>query len=214
MAARFTALHVPDVEPIVVADGLKWLPLRRNLDIQAFGINAYAADAGEDVVERHTEETLGHEELYVVVSGRATFVLEDDRVDAPTGTLVFVSDPSVRRHAVAEEPGTTVIALGGKPGEPYAPSAWESYFAVERFRESGEQATAIAELEEALSRHPDHAGILYALACWHGLGGDDDVALDYLNRATTLEPRYLTWAETDDDLASIRDRLPRDETDT
>ena len=212
VAEGFTVLHVSDVQPIIVADGLKWLPLRRTLGVQAFGINAYAAEAvGEDVVERHTEEALGHEEIYIVVGGHATFVLDDERVDAPCGTVVFVADPKVQRHAIAEEAHTTVVAIGGKPGETYAPSAWESYFAVERFREAGEHAPAIAELEEALSRHADHAGILYSLACWHGLAGEDDVALDYLTRAAAIEPRHLAWAETDDDLASIRERLPRDE---
>ena len=52
--------------------------------------------------------------LYLVQRGRATFELDGERVDAPAGTLVFVR-PAVKRTAFAEEPGTTIVALGGTP---------------------------------------------------------------------------------------------------
>ena len=80
------------------------------------------------MVEEHAEQQLGHEELYVVVRGRARFTLDGDEVDAPAGTLVFLSDPAVKRVAVAEEPDALVLAIGGKPGEAFTPSAWEWYF--------------------------------------------------------------------------------------
>ena len=44
------------------------------------------------MVEEHTEERLGHEEVYVVVAGRATFVLDGEEIDAPAGSLVFLRD--------------------------------------------------------------------------------------------------------------------------
>jgi len=79
---------------------LLWRPVRRTLGVGAFGINAYVApNAGDDVVEEHTESTLRHEEVYVVLSGRATFTLDGETLDAPAGTVVFVEDPLVRRHA-------------------------------------------------------------------------------------------------------------------
>ena len=69
---------------------LRWTPVRRHFDMRAFGVNAYtAAEAGQEVVEEHTEEALGHEELYVVVAGSATFTLDGEELDAPQGTLVF-----------------------------------------------------------------------------------------------------------------------------
>ena len=55
-----------------------WRPVRRRLGITAFGINAYTGEPGENVVEKHDEERLGHEELYVVVSGRARFELDGE----------------------------------------------------------------------------------------------------------------------------------------
>ncbi len=59
------------------------------------------------------------EELYLVLRGRATFELDGEQVDAPAGTFVFAR-PGVKRTAVAAEPETTLLALGGVPGKPYA----------------------------------------------------------------------------------------------
>src|SRR5437763_630600 len=58
----------------------------------------------------------GHEELYVVTRGYATFVVGGDELEAPAGTVVFVKDPTLTRRAVARVRGTTVVAVGQKPG--------------------------------------------------------------------------------------------------
>lgn len=205
MPASFDSVRLSDIEPITVADGLSWLPLRRMLGVEAFGINAYvAASAGEPVVEEHTEESLGHQEVYVVLSGRATFTLDGETLDAPSGTAVFVRDPSVRRSAVAAEPGTSVLAIGGKAGEPYSPSAWEWYFAAERYRQDADYNGAVSLLAEGLERFPDHPAMLYSLACWESLAGRSDDAAAHLRRAFELEPRYVEWSKTDADLDPIR----------
>ena len=202
-------LQLDEIEPIRAA-GVNWKPLRRTLGIEAFGTNAYVAGPGEDVVEEHTEERLGHEEVYVVVRGRATFILDGEEHDAAAGTLVHLAEPSVRRRARAEEPGTLVLAIGGKPGEAYAPSAWEWYFEAERFREPLDPEAALRLLDEANERFPEHSGVLYSIACWQALAGRDDEALEMLRRAERVEPRVREWAATDEDLASIRDRLAED----
>jgi hypothetical protein len=93
--------------------------------------------------------------VYVVLSGRATFTLDGEALDAPAGTLVFIRDVDVRRHARAEEPGTSVLAIGGPRGAAFEPSAWEDYFAAERHRTAGDYDAYLAELEAALERRPD-----------------------------------------------------------
>ena len=87
MAEGWQSVRLDDIDPIAVVNGtLLWRPVRRTLDIGAFGMNAYVAhNAGDDVVEEHTEESLGHEEVYVVLAGRATFTLDDETLDAPAG---------------------------------------------------------------------------------------------------------------------------------
>ena len=109
-------------------EGAVWKPVRHHFGVQAFGVNAWIARAaGDEVVEDHDEAgtAAGHEELYFVSAGRATFTLDGEEVDAPAGTFVFVPTPGVRRKAVAHEAGTTVVAVGGWSGRPFKVSAWE-----------------------------------------------------------------------------------------
>ena len=208
MADGWTSLRIADVPPITVAGGLEWKPIRRTLGIEAFGMNAYVAEnAGDDVVERHSEETLRHEEVYVVLSGRATFELDGDTLDAPAGTIVFLRDPAVRRYAKAAEPGTTVLAVGGRPGEAYSPSAWEWYFEAERFRNPLDPEAALRLMAEANERFPEHMGVLYSTACWEALDGRPEDAWATLQRAIELDPRAREWALEDEDLAALHERL-------
>ena len=160
MPDGWQSVHLDEIDPIAVVDGkLLWRPVRRTLDVGAFGINAYVApNIGDDVVEEHTERSLGHEEVYVVLAGRATFTLGDETLDAPAGTIVFIRDPEVRRHARAEEPGTSVLAVGGPRDAAYEPSPWEDYFAAERHRTAGDYESYVAELEDALAASPRPPG--------------------------------------------------------
>ncbi len=151
---------------------LLWRPVRRTLDIGAFGINAYVApNAGDDVVEEHTERSLGHEEVYVVLAGRATFTLDDETIDAPAGTVVFIRDVDVTRHARAEEPGTSVLAIGGPRGAAYEPSPWEDYFVAERHRTAGDYDAYRRRARGRSRRRPDHPAALYHVACAEALAG-------------------------------------------
>ena len=203
MPEPYSIVRIPEIEPISVA-GVHWKPLRRTLGIDAFGINAYAATAaGEHVVEEHTEETLGHQEVYIVIVGHATFSLDGDELDAPQGTVVFIRDPKVRRSAVAVEPGTTVLAIGGVPGA-HTPSAWEWYFEAEKYRADGDYAAALELLGDAQERFPDHAGVLYSLACWQSMAGDTDAAIASLQAAFEIDPKFADYATDDTDLDAIR----------
>lgn len=140
MTDAWASIQLGEIEPIpVVNDTLLWRPVRRALDIGAFGINAYVApNAGDDVVEEHTESSLGHEEVYVVLSGHATFTLDGATLDAPAGTVVFIRDVDVKRHARADEDGTSVLAVGGPRDARYEPSAWEDFFFAARHRKAND----------------------------------------------------------------------------
>jgi len=209
VAAAWQSARLDEIEPILVVGGtLLWKPVRRTLDIGAFGINAYVApSAGDDVVEEHTEEALGHEEVYIVLAGRATFTLDGVELDASPGTIVFVRDPNVERHARAAEPDTVVLAVGGPRDGAYEPSPWEDFFAAERHRSSGDYGAYAAELATALERRPDHPATLYNLACAEALAGRPDDAIAHLQRALELKPEWMDQARKDDDLASLRGAL-------
>ena len=200
------ASSLSEIESLPGPGTLRWTPVRRRFDVRAFGVNAYSAQqAGQEVVEEHTEQQLGHEELYVVVAGHARFTLDGEEVDAPAGTLVYLRDPTVRRSAVALDAGTTVLALGGKPGEPYEVSGWEFWFAASAKGLAGDHVAAIAEIDAGFEHHPEHPMLFYQRACWEALAGRSDAALDDLNRAVELGgDKFREWAGGDEDLDSIR----------
>jgi hypothetical protein len=201
--SSYNVVRLDELESIPVGErGLQWRPIRERLGIRAFGTNAYTADVGNEVVEEHTESTYGHEEMYVVVRGRATFTLDGDEIDAPAGTLVHLPDPSVRRTAVAQEPDTLVLAVGAKPGEAFQPSAWELGFKASKM----EPAEAVRYVEQHMGEYPEMGSTHYNLACFRALAGDREGALESLERAAELDADSVrTWAEGDSDLDSIRD---------
>lgn len=205
----YRVIAIEDVEPLSVVGGtLDWRPLRRTLGVQAFGINAYTAtEAGRDVVEEHSEAGLGHEEIYVVLSGRATFTVGGETLDVPAGSLVHLADPAVRRQAVSAEPNTTVLAIGGKPGEAYTPSAWEHYFTADAVARQGDVERAYGLAMAGLEEHPGNGALLYNAACYSALAGRGDEAIEHLRQAYAADPENIPgWAEGDSDLDGLRER--------
>ena len=71
-----------------------WSPIRHELDVRSFGINAWSGDEGTTLVGEHDEENSGQEELYIVLQGAARFTVDGEDLDAAPGTVVFVSDPA------------------------------------------------------------------------------------------------------------------------
>ena len=184
----------------------EWIAIRRHFGISAFGVNAWIGDeAGAEIINEHDETSLGHEELYVTVAGHATFTVAGETIEAPVGTLVFVRDPAVRRGAVAREPGTIVLSVGGKPGEAFRVSPWEYSSRAMRFFDDGDFAGARDFLSQALEEHPDQPGILYNLACAEARLGERERALEHLGRSAELDGRFAEYAQDDEDLASVRD---------
>jgi tetratricopeptide (TPR) repeat protein len=186
-----------------------WSRVRQYLGIGAFGINAWTAqDPGIEVIEEHDEvgESAGkHEEVYLVLSGRATFTVDGDDIPAAPGTFVFVGDPTIRRKAVAEEPGTTVVAIGAQQGVAFQPSEWERSAPAFGYFATGEYDKARDVLAELLEEHPENGGILYNLACAESQLGHSDDAIVHLERAVEQENRFKDAARRDSDFDPIRD---------
>jgi tetratricopeptide (TPR) repeat protein len=186
-------------------DGLTWRPIRRYFDIKAFGVNAYTAEeAGQRVVEEHREEG-GHEELYVVVSGRASFMVDGEDHDAPAGTLVHCP-PGTLRGAVAAEPRTTVLGIGAKPGEVFQPSGWEWVFAGVSLLDQGDEEGARREIQAGIDANPGAWQGPYNLACVEARLGNHDAALEQLERAAELDREVVAkYAPEDEDFEILKD---------
>ncbi len=185
-----------------------FIRLRRTLDIGAFGASAsYQAKAGEEVVGEHDElgpGADGHEELYVVVQGSATFTLDGEELEAPQGTVVFVQ-PGTTRKAVATSDETIVLSVGGRRGEAYRlPPGAELYDFFEHYKQE-DWESALAACHVALEKHPGNALILFNIACMQSMLGRGDEALATLAESVEKWPKFKENARADDDFASLRE---------
>ena len=132
------------------------------------------------------------------------FEIDGDRVDAAAGTFVF-APPGVKRTAFAEEPDTTIIALGGTPGKAYEPEGWEVWAPLNPLYEAGEYAEAADRGGALLEAHPQYPGLSYNVACCESLAGRAADAVDHLRRAIDHSERFRSYAKEDSDFDPIRD---------
>jgi hypothetical protein len=184
-----------------------WRPVRHHFGITAFGITAWTGRAaGDRIINEHDESDPQDrsEELYVVTTGRAVFELDGERRDAPAGTYVFV-EPDVTRTAFAEEPGTTILSIGGVPGQAYEPSGWEVWEPVRGLYEAGDYEAAIEQGRGLIEANPQYALPLYNLACCESLADRKEEALAHLRLAVEQSDRLRTSAAADTDFDAIRD---------
>ena len=201
----YAVAHLDEIEEI--SDGREpWRPVRHHFGIRSFGVNAWTGhDAGDRIINEHDESDDGdQEELYLVHRGRATFELDGERVDAPAGTLVFAR-AGVKRTAFAEEPGTTIVALGGTPGKAFEPDGWELWAPLRPLYESGEYAEVADRLRGQAEAHPEYPELLYNLACCESLAGRTTDAIEHLRLAVERSERLRSLAAEDSDLDPIRD---------
>jgi tetratricopeptide (TPR) repeat protein len=206
-SAAWKAVRLDDLESLPFA-GVLWRPIRRSLNVTAFGVNAYTAEAmGGQVIEEHIESGSGQEELYLVLRGRATFTVDGQICDAPVGTIIFVRDPTLERAAVSEEEGTLVLVIGGIPERPYTISPWEYCPDAVPLLKAGHWDEAIAAIEHTLSQRPDDPLVLYGLACAESRAGRTTEALAHLNSAIRIDATYAQRARMDPHLEPIRKTL-------
>ena len=199
----YTVAHLEDIEE--TNDGrCPWRGVRHHLGITAFGVNSWTArDAGDRIINEH-EEIDDQEELYVVLKGRATFELGDDKVEAPEGTLVFVP-PNTRRTAFAEEAGTTILVVGGWAGKPFEVFGWELWMPLNALYQAGDYEGAIEQGRAVIEANPQYAGPLYNLACCESLADRPTDAIEHLRQAIERSPRFRGFAKGDSDFDPIRE---------
>lgn len=202
----YTVAHLDEIDE--VTDGrCPWRPVRHHFGIAAFGVNAFTGhNAGDRLLNEHdeSEEHDLQEELYLVQQGRATFELDGERVEATAGTFVLVR-PNVKRTAFAEEPGTTLVAVGATPGRAYEASGYEVWMPLNHLYESGKYAEAADRGRDLIEAHPEYAGPLYNLACCESLAGRTADAIEHLRLAIARSERFRAHAADDSDFDPIRE---------
>jgi mannose-6-phosphate isomerase-like protein (cupin superfamily) len=204
----FAVARLDDIEEI--DDGRRpFRAVRLHFGIRTFGVTAVTAHAdGDRLINEHDEtEPESGEELYVVMSGHATFELDGRTEDAPTGTFVHVP-AGTKRSAVARTAGTTVLAIGaGPPDRPYEPSGWELFAPLYPLFESGDYEEGADRAQALIAADPPYWAVYYNTACFEARAGQTEAALAHLRRAAELSPSFVAeLAGTDDDLVTLREQ--------
>ncbi len=111
--------------------GERFLTLRRELGVTAFGLNQIVLQPGQrGRIHRHERQ----EEVFLVVEGNLTLIVEREAHELGPGDLIRVA-PALRRQLVNRGPGRVVlVALGGagehhgRDGEAFA--SWNDHVGV------------------------------------------------------------------------------------
>jgi tetratricopeptide (TPR) repeat protein len=201
--SEYSVARIEDID--VIDDGREPMrPVRHHFGITSFGITAWTArNAGDRIINEHDEEG-EDEELYLVQQGHARFELNGLSVDAPAGTLVYAK-PGVKRTAFAEEPNTTIVVVGGRPGQPYEVNGWEVWSPLNQLYAEGRYAEAADRGQELAAENPGLPNVFYNLACCEALAGRSADAIEHVRRAIELSPRFREFAKGDSDFDAIRD---------
>ena len=101
----------------------KWLLARRSLGVGSFGINIVEIPAGDGIPE-HDEVDRDQEEVFFILSGSATLVIDGEEHPAPEGTLARL-DPQRRRtvRCDGDEPARVLIVSAPRTSG-YEPMSW------------------------------------------------------------------------------------------
>jgi quercetin dioxygenase-like cupin family protein len=115
----FSVVHVDEIEGAGPGGGVRFV--RRELGVEAFGINWFELPPGAEGLEHHEVDS-GQEEVNVVVRGSGVWRVDGEEVPAREGTFIRF-DPETTRCPVAGPDGMTFVSVGARRGsyEPHGP---------------------------------------------------------------------------------------------
>jgi uncharacterized cupin superfamily protein len=119
MAEGFTIRHDDELE----REYGKWVLVRRSLGVDAFGINVVELPPGDSIPE-HDETERDQEEVFYVVSGEPTMVVDGVGHALRPGSFVRL-DPSPRRTVRNDGDETVTFMIISAPASSgYEPMGW------------------------------------------------------------------------------------------
>jgi uncharacterized cupin superfamily protein len=100
-----------------------WTLVRRTLGLQAFGINLVEIAPGDQLPE-HDETQREQEELFYVLSGSPTLVVDGEDHAAPAGTFARLDPEHSRTVRNDGQSGATVLIASAPQSSGYEPMEW------------------------------------------------------------------------------------------
>jgi quercetin dioxygenase-like cupin family protein len=115
----YSKINLDEIEPTGPGGMVRFV--RRELDLQAFGINWFDLPPNGDGVH-HDERESGQEEVNMIIRGSGTYVIDGEEIPIREGD-VFRFDPDTERGPKAGPDGLVMVAVGARRGsyEPRGP---------------------------------------------------------------------------------------------
>jgi uncharacterized cupin superfamily protein len=123
MDSGYSIKHRDEFERMAGSGESTWMLARKALGTDCFGYNLVEIGPGGQIPE-HNEAGSGQVEVYVVLEGEATMVVDGEETPAPAGTFASL-EPSVSRsvHNRSQAP-VTALLIGVDPSGNYEPMSW------------------------------------------------------------------------------------------
>ena len=100
-----------------------WLLVRRSLGLGAFGMNLVEIPPGERIPE-HDETDRDQEEVFLVLEGSPSLVVDGREIEAPAGTFARL-DPHLARTVVNHgDEQASVLIVSAPRSSGYEPMEW------------------------------------------------------------------------------------------
>ena len=103
-----------DAADVELANGV-FRPIRRALGLTAFGINQEEFPPNADGYPDHDHSEDGQEEVFYVLEGSGTMVVDGENVELKPDRYIWVEAESKRKIVPGDE-GLKLIAVGSPPG--------------------------------------------------------------------------------------------------
>ncbi|HEX2045030.1 MAG TPA: cupin domain-containing protein [Gaiellaceae bacterium] len=101
----------------------RWSLVRRSLGLQSFGMNVVDIAPGDRIPE-HDETERDQEEVFVVLSGDATLVVDGEEHSAPAGTFARIDPPHLRTVVNTGAEVASVLIVSAPTTSGFEPDTW------------------------------------------------------------------------------------------
>ena len=115
----YSMINVDEIEAAGPGGAVRFV--RRELGVEAFGINWFEIPPNSEGKE-HDEQDTRQEEVTVIIRGSGVYRIDGEEIPVRVGTFMRF-DPETTRIPVAGPEGLTIIAVGARRGsyEPRGP---------------------------------------------------------------------------------------------
>jgi uncharacterized cupin superfamily protein len=114
----FTIVHRDELERTG-----RWSLVRRSLGVESFGLNLVEIEPGYQIPE-HDELARDQEEVFVVLSGNPTMIVDGEEHPAPAGTFVRVATHVRRTMRNDGGDAASVLIVSAPTSSGYAAMDW------------------------------------------------------------------------------------------